>query len=142
MGQLLAHPDIDLISFGRHRAYRHRLPFLSRVVLGQGALDLGADIPSADVSLLAAAAGLVARPDLHQALVPLLLGALREVHGNGGLFAEPGTFPSTRYLDIPLKPAARQYLERGPSFLHRLLPFSAALAIVRLKILLLPLITS
>ena len=141
VGELLRRGDIDLLSFARHRAYRYRLPFLSPVVLGEGVVDLAANVPPRDIELLAAGAGLAARPGLHKDLIPLLLGAMREVHGGGGLFEEPGRFPSTELVELPLDTEAKQYLLHGPSFLHRILPFRWAVLLDRMKILLLPFLT-
>jgi len=139
--QLLRRDGLEILNFRRHRAYRREYPFLSAVVLGEGVVDLAANLPAEDTTLLAAAASLVARRDLHKDLIPLLLEAMDEVHGDGGLFEEAGVFPSTRFVELPLNPEARLYLERGPSFLHRFLPFRTASTIDRLKILLLPFIT-
>ena len=138
---LVGRDDIELLSVRRSLAYRKTHPFLSRVILGEGVLDLEANLPDEDISLLATAASLVARRDLHHALVSLLLGVAEEVHGGVGRFAAAGTFPSPRHVDFPLSAEARHYLEHGPSFLQRYLGFRAATAIDRLKILLLPLIT-
>ncbi len=138
---MLRDEQLELLSFQRHRAYSHRFPFLSRVILGQGVFDLEDDLPARDVSLLAAAASLVARHDLHEGLIPLLLEMMREVHGPGLIFEPPGEFPSTRYVELPLQAEARHYLEQGPSFLHRFLSFRMATGLDRAKILLLPLVT-
>jgi hypothetical protein len=72
--------------------------------------------------------------------VDLLLEAAHEVHGGGGLFEEPGTFPSPSYLVFPLSDEARRYFNSGPPFLRRTLPFWAATLIDRLALMLLPLI--
>ncbi len=141
ISRLIADADITLLSVRRSLAYRKAYPFLSRVILGEGVLDLEHNLPEEDVSLLATAAGLVARNELHHALVPLLLGAMEEVHGGVGRFSAAGTFPSAHYVEYPLRAEARHYLENGPSFLQRYLGFRAATVIDRLKILLLPLIT-
>ncbi len=139
--QLVGREDIELLSVRRSLAYRKAHPFLSRVVLGEGVLDLEHNLPEEDVSLLATAASLVAQGDLHHALIPLLLSVMAEVHGGVGRFSAAGTFPSARFVEYPLRAEARHYLENGPSFLQRYLGFRAATAIDRLKILLLPLIT-
>ncbi len=138
---LIADDDVELLSVRRSLAYRKAHPFLSRVILGEGVLDIERNLPEEDVSLLAAAASLLARPDLHHALAPLLLGTMAEVHGGVGRLTAAGTFPSHLYVDFPLTAEARHYLENGPSFLQRFLGFRLATAIDRLKILLLPLIT-
>ncbi len=141
VAELVADEAVELLSVRRSLAYRKAHPFLSRVILGEGVLDIESNLPEEDVSLLAAAASLVARRDLHHALVPLLLGAMEEVHGGIGRLTAAGTFPSQHYVDFPLTAEAKHYLENGPSFLQRYLGYRAATAIDRLKILLLPLIT-
>jgi len=139
--QLLRAEDMRLASITRHRAYHTNFRYLSSVVLGEGALDLGSNVPAREITLLATAASMVAREDLHHALIPLLLQATKEVHGTGGLFEEPGAFPSARLSDLPVATEAAHYMENGPSFLLKVLPFRYAVAIDRLKILLLPFLT-
>jgi hypothetical protein len=98
-------------------------------------------VPAQDVALLAPATALVARDGLHPALIDLILGAAKEVHGPRQLFARRGEFPSASYLDFPLDRHAQRYLESGPSFLRRYLPFQVAGFVERLWVLILPLLT-
>ncbi|MEL7059170.1 MAG: TAXI family TRAP transporter solute-binding subunit [Acidobacteriota bacterium] len=138
--ELLADPAIRLMSFERSRAYHVRHRYLSDVLLGEGVVDLQTNLPDRDVTMVAAAAALAARSDLHHAIVPLVIEAAQDVHGNGGFFDEPGTFPSSQWLGLPLGTEAEHYLERGPSFLFRVLPYRTAVSVDRLKIFLLPFI--
>jgi TRAP transporter TAXI family solute receptor len=137
----LRNENIRLMSFARARAYTRRHHFLSSITLPEGAIDLHLNIPPRDTELLAASANLVARDDLHPALVSLLLQTAKKVHGGGGLFERPGEFPNTSNLDFPPNEDALHYYEKGPSFLQRYLPFWTASLIDRLKIMLVPLIT-
>lgn len=57
------------------------------------------------------------------------------------MFEDPGQFPSTQFLDFPLSDDAKRFLENGPSFLERYLPFWAAVLVDRLKVMAIPLIT-
>ena len=132
---------LTLLDVDRHLAYTRVYPYLAHVVLAEGVLDFERNVPNREIDLLAPTAVLVARRDLHQALVPLLIQATEEVHGGGDLLIEPGSFPSPRNLDAPLSRAAEEYFENGPSFLYRVFPFSVAATLDRLKILLLPLLT-
>jgi TRAP transporter TAXI family solute receptor len=132
---------IVLFDVERHLAYERTFRALRHVVLARGQLDLANDIPAHDVNLLAPVASLVAREDLHPALIPLLIESAQVVFGNGGVFAEPGEFPSPHYLDAPLSDHARRVYESGPSFLYEWFPFRMAAALSRLKIMLLPLLT-
>ncbi|GIX26989.1 MAG: C4-dicarboxylate ABC transporter substrate-binding protein [Burkholderiales bacterium] len=138
--RLLASPGVRLMSFDRAEAYTRRFPFLTQVVLPQGALDLARDLPARDVTLLAPSATLVAKDSLHPALAYLLLRAATEVHGEPGLFARPGEFPSGKDTDFPLSDEARRYYRSGPPFLQRYLPYWAANLVDRLWVMLLPIV--
>jgi hypothetical protein len=129
------------MSFVQADAFAQRFRFLSKVVLPEGRLDLSANIPAADVTLLAPAAALVAREDLHPAIIDRLIHAATEVHGGGQLFTEPGQFPSLRFLDVPISPDAERYLRQGPTFFRRHLPFWAATMVERFMIMLIPILT-
>src|SRR5205823_12197656 len=92
-------------------------------VLPRGIVDLGRDIPSQDFHLIAPTATLVAREDLHPALVDLFVKAATEIHGNAGWFQQQGQFPSPRYTEIPVSREAAKYYRDGPPFLQRYLSF-------------------
>jgi hypothetical protein len=129
------------MSFAQADAFAQQFRFLSKVLLPEGRLDLSANIPAKDVTLLAPAAALVAREDLHPAIIDRLIHAATEVHAKGQLLTEPGQFPSSRFLDIPISPDAERYLKSGPTFLRRHLPFWAATMVERFTVLLIPLVT-
>jgi hypothetical protein len=132
---------IRLFDVTRSLAYERNVRFLSAVPFTEGMYDLAANVPDRDRRLLAPTASLYATPDLHPAIVPLLIEAAREIHGRGDLFEETDEFPSPRQMEAPLAVAADQYFRSGPSFLYRVLPFGLAAAVDRLKIMLLPLLT-
>ncbi len=138
--ELLRTDGVRLLSFARMDAYTRRHRYLTKLTLPEGAIDLSGNRPPNSVALLAPTANLVADEDLHPALVDLLLEAASEVHGGGGLFEQPGAFPSPRLLVFPLSDEARRYFKSGPPFLRRTLPFWAATLIDRLTLMLLPLI--
>ncbi|MBI1244026.1 MAG: TAXI family TRAP transporter solute-binding subunit [Alphaproteobacteria bacterium] len=138
---LLAEGGFRLYSFDRHAAYKHLFPFLSSIVLPAGALDLARDIPGEETILLAPVAQLVAREDLHPALVQVLMRAAKEIHGPRQIFAPAGTFPTTRFVDFPLQEDSERLIERGPNFLARYLPFWAAVLVERSLVMLIPFVT-
>jgi TRAP transporter TAXI family solute receptor len=138
--RLLRDEAIRLADFSRAAAYSRRYHFLSHLELPEGAVDLARNIPDQPVRLLAPAANLVAGPDLHPAVIDLLLIAADRVHSDGGWFEQPGEFPKPEMLAFPLSEEARRYYEHGPPFLQRYLPFWAASLLDRLKVMLLPLL--
>ena len=143
---LLQTPGIRLFSFSQAEAYARRFPFLSAVTLPRGIVDFGRDLPSHDVRLIAPTATLVAREDLHPALVDLFVQAASEIHGVPGWFQRRGDFPSASYTEIPVASSAEKFYKNGPSLMHRYMPFWLAnffdrmwLVIVALGALLVPL---
>jgi TRAP transporter TAXI family solute receptor len=123
---LLQTPGIKLFNFDQAEAYARRLPFLSHVVLPRGIVDLGRDLPPQDYHLIAPTATLVARANLHPALIELLVQAASEIHGGSGWFQQQGQFPSARYTEIPVAREAAKYYKDGPPLLQRYMPFWVA----------------
>ncbi|MCB1772394.1 MAG: ABC transporter substrate-binding protein [Gammaproteobacteria bacterium] len=140
VARLLHHPDVAVADFARAKAYSRRYPFLSFLELPEGAVDLAENIPDRPVRLLAPTANLVSRPDLHPAVIDLLLIAAQTVHRDGGWFEQPGEFPKAGLLAFPLSDEAQRFYEHGPPFLQRFLPFWAASLLDRIKVMLLPLL--
>jgi hypothetical protein len=139
--RLLREADIRLMSFARATAYSRRHHYLSRIMLPEGVIDLEANVPPQDTTLLAASANLAATEDLHPALVSLLLQIAAKVHGGGDLFEKPGEFPNARNLDYRLDQYAARYFKHGSPFLQRYLSFWTANLIDRTKVMLVPLVT-
>lgn len=139
---LLRTPGVRLLDFNQAEAYARRFPFLRAMTLPRGVVDLAADQPPQDVQLVAARASLVAREDLHPALVQLLVQAARQVHGEAGWFAEAGEFPNPDATALPLAPEAERFYRNGPPWLQRYLPFWLANFVDRMWIVLLPLLAA
>jgi len=138
---LIRAEGVHLMSLRQHETYERRYPYLTSVTVSEGLLDLERNIPPSPSTLLAPPAALVANHTLHPALIPLLLQAAKAAHEQGSLFDAPGEFPSARFVGVPLHHEASRYLEEGPSFLNRFLPFWPASLVDRLKFMILPLAT-
>lgn len=136
--RLLTAKGIELASFPRTDAYLALYPFLNKIVLPEGVVDLAKNRPSSDVLLFAPKANLMVRRDLHPALQYLLLEAAEQVHSGPGMFQKAGQFPAAESIDLPLSDEARQFYRSGRPFLQRHLPFWLAVLIGRLLFLLIP----
>jgi len=143
---LLQTPGIRLFDFAQAEAYTRRLPFLTHVVLPRGIVDLGRNIPAQDYHLIAPTATLVAREEIHPALVGLLVKSATQIHGGAGWFQQQGQFPSPKYTEIPVAPEAARYYRDGPPFMQRYMSFWLAnlaerlwVVVVALTALLIPL---
>jgi TRAP transporter TAXI family solute receptor len=132
---LLQTPGIKLFDFTQAEAYTRRLPFLTHVTLPRGIVDLGRDLPSRDFQLIAPTATLVAREDLHPALVDLFVQAAAQIHGGAGWFQQQGMFPSPRYTEIPVAREAAKFYKDGPPFLQRYMNFWLATFFDRMWVL-------
>lgn len=138
---LIKAPDIRLMSMSQAEAYTRRLPYLSRIVLPKGVFDLSKNVPAADVELVAPIAALVARDDLHPAIVGLLVEAAKQVHAPGGMFNRIGEFPKAQDPEFEMSVDAERVYKNGPPFLQRYLPFWLATFLERMRILILPILT-
>jgi len=137
---LLYTPGVRLMSLTHAEAYTRRFPYLARLVLPRGAIDLTQDIPPRDVQLVSPMATLLVREGTHPALLDLLMQAASEVHGAPGVFQKPGEFPRAGHGEFPLSKEAERYYKSGRPFLQRYLPFWAATLIDRMVVMLVPLL--
>jgi TRAP transporter TAXI family solute receptor len=139
---LLHTPGVKLMNLVHAEAYTRQFPYLGKLVLPRGAVDMAADLPPKDVELLAPMATLVVREDTHPALIDLLMQAMSEAHGGTGVFQRAGEFPRAPVMtaaDFPLSPEAQRYYKSGKPWLQRFLPFWAATLVDRMVVLLIPL---
>jgi TRAP-type uncharacterized transport system substrate-binding protein len=143
---LLQTPGIKLFDFVQAEAYTRRFPFLTNVVLPRGIVDLGRDVPPKNYHLIAPTATLVARENMHPALIDLFVQAAAEIHGGADWFNKKGEFPNGGYTEIPIARDAAKFYGSGPPFLRNYMPFWLAnffermwVVIVALGALLLPL---
>jgi TRAP transporter TAXI family solute receptor len=137
---LLNESNVNLLNFDQQEAYHRRFRFLAPVTLPAGIVNLGRNVPSRDVALLAPTAMLVVRKDFHPALVPLLLAAATRIHGKGDELSGPREFPSDAYCDFAVSEDAKHFYRSGQPVLQRLLPFWIASLVDRTKVMLIPLI--
>lgn len=134
----LGEPDLRLLNFDLAEAYHRRLPFIAKLTVPKGVVDLGRVIPPRDVTLIGTKAMLVARNTVHPAIVNLFIDAAREIHSDQAFFEEASEFPSTAPVDFRVSVDADRHRRFGPSFLHHYLPFWLATLIERLVVILVP----
>jgi hypothetical protein len=138
--RLLRAKGIRLANVVRADAYVRQLPFLQKVVLPAGVLDLAQNVPATDQVLIAATANLLAADDLHPVIVDLLLEAARKVHGTGGLLNAPGEFPALRDREFPASSDAERIYNGQYSFLRQYVPFWLAVWVQRFVFFAIPVI--
>lgn len=146
--RLFASPHAKLMNIAQAEAFTQVFPYLSRLELKQGMIDFGRNVPPVDTQLVTTSPALLARADLHPALVSLMAEAVLHVSkkpvidasGRVPIFSRSGNFPTHADPEYVMADDARRIYTDGPSFLQRYLPFWLATLIDRTKLLLLPII--
>lgn len=138
--ELLHDKGIHLLSFQRANAYTRLFPFLSKVQLNEGVVDIAANIPNKDIYLISPVAQLASRKDFNGALKTLLVRTAMKIHNDADLFSKKSQFPTLDYADLPIADEAERYFKYGPNFLQQFLPFWFADMINRMVVMLIPLI--
>ncbi len=140
MTKLLKTKSISLMGLDRADAYKFWYNYLNVITIPQGVINFETNIPDREIKVLAPAAQLAVRTDIHPALIDLLLQAARTIHTKGGGVNKAGEFPSPKYLDFQLSEEAERFYSSRTPFLQRYFPFWVATFLSRMKIMVLPLL--
>ena len=122
ISSLLRNPKVRLMSFPMADAFTRVFPYLVRLVLPQGVIDLDSIIPPNDVVLIGTTTKVLVRNDLHPQIVQLLLQTMVEAHGGANIFQRVGEFPNAADPEYPVAIAAGDFYKSGPSLTQRYLP--------------------
>jgi len=128
------------MSFEQADAYTVRLPFLKKVTVPRGVINLAEDLPRKDISILAAPAALAVSEDIHPALITPLMRAMDSTISQLGLLQKENDYPSENGFAWPHNDDAKHFLKNGASFLHRHLPFWSVVWVERAIRIILPLL--
>jgi len=117
LADLLRRRDLTLMNLVHAPAYAKRHGKLTALTVPRGVVDIEADLPPRDVSIVAVTANLLARNEVHPALTYLLLDTAVTVNSGYARLAEAGTFPNARGQDVPVAEEAERYYKSGKPFL-------------------------
>ncbi len=137
---LFDNPEIKLISLANAQALASQLQEARWVELYSGAIRYEPAYPKENIPLVTLVTKLVAKDNLHPALVNRLVHAMVRVHGQRGPLVMGHSFPNTELLDMEADLYAAKLLREGFSSLESFLPFWIVAQINRFAILLLPVI--
>jgi TRAP-type uncharacterized transport system substrate-binding protein len=137
--RLLTAPGVQLMDMRHADAYVRRMPYLHKLVLPEGVVDMRQNLPPQTVTLVALTANLVARDELHPVAIELLLSAAKKVHGGPTLLHAANVFPAPLDSSLPLSTDAERFYKDRPGLLRRLLPFWLAIWLERTLFILVPL---
>jgi len=112
--KLLADPGLRLHDFTLADAYTKKLPFLQKVIVPKGSIDLDRIRPDRDITLLAAPINLLVEKGTHPAMQWALLIAAREAAFNDdSFFVECRDFPRHGDNSFPSSSVARRFYSSG-----------------------------
>jgi hypothetical protein len=123
MRALSRSPDIQMVGLDRISALVAREQRLKPFVLPQGSIELRGDVPSRDLTMLAANLHLLVRDTMHPALQRVLLDTAQELHEAPSFLQHKGEYPAMHSLDYSLSPTARKWAAGERPWMERLLPY-------------------
>lgn len=139
--RLLKSKDINLYSFNLATAYEKQFPFLSRLIIPKGSLDIERVYPKKDIQLIAPSVILLIEKEMHPAMQwAFLLAAKQVAQESSHFFTRPGFFPAKLDDSFPLSPVAKRFYEHGIPTIFSYLPLSFASFVDRFWVLILSLI--
>lgn len=138
--EMLHASGVRLFDFPQADAYVRRIRYLNKLDVPPGAFDLGENLPSEHIVMLAPTVELVAREDLHPALSDLLIEAATEIHGHATMLQDAGEFPTPVLHDLPISNDAARYYKSGKSLAYRYFPFWLATLVNRAVVIMLPIL--
>ncbi len=138
--KLLRSPDIKLMNFPLVDAYVRQLPFLQKVIVPRGAIDIGSIKPEADIAMLASGVNLLVESDVHPTVQWAFLLAAREINlTTSNFFPSVGNLPQYKDRGFPLSDVATRFYTTGVPALFRSMPFWLASILENVWIILLAL---
>ena len=140
VSELLHRRDLKPMSLVHAAAYAKRNSNLTALTVPRGVVDIADDLPPRDLAVVATTANLLARNEVHPALMYLLLDTASEVNSGHARLSEAKTFPNPRAQDLPVAEEAQRYYKSGKPFLKAYLPYWAANFVDRMLILLIPIV--
>lgn len=139
--QLLSDPTVKLMNFPLVDAYVRRLPFLRKVTVPRGAIDIGEVRPESDIALLASSVNLLVEKDTHPAVQWAFLLASREISlKSDNFFPVADNLPQYRDRSFPLSPIATRFYTSGVPGIFAYLPLWLAALLENVWIVLLALL--
>jgi hypothetical protein len=139
--QMLSDPNLKLMNFPLVDAYVRRLPFLRKVTVPRGAIDIAEIRPASDIALLASSVNLLVEKDLHPVVQWSFLLAAREISlKSDNFFPAADTFPQYRDRGFPLSPIATRFYTSGVPAIFSYLPLWLAALLENVWVVLLALL--
>jgi len=112
--KLLKGKDIKIMNFALADAYLKLLPFLQKLVVPKGSINLESVYPREDTTILATTTTLLVERRTHAAIQwAYLIAAKENASRSDTFFAKAGYFPKNLEQSFPLSLEAKRFYEQG-----------------------------
>jgi hypothetical protein len=140
MQKIFSDPQLKIMSLAKAYGYPTKMKGLNVINIKRSTLNILNDSPNRDLLILAPTAEIVARNDIHPAIVSLLIDISNELLSKADVLSEEKHFPSPNHLSFANNEDSQKVMREGPSFLHRYLPFWVAVWVDRILRVAIPLL--
>ena len=121
---------VKLVSVEHAPALIKKNGFLHHLTIDRGAFNLMQELPSSDIQMVGVPVTVIAKENLHPAIVTLVSLALKDAFRGPTLVSNRGAFPNMEYeRDLNIDPAADKIYKNGTGyvpFLYRIFNFWVA----------------
>ena len=117
---------VQILGIDQAGALATRHSILQPLLLPEGTLELGNNLPPRDITMASLQTHLIVKPDVHPALQRALVDAAIEIHEAPTFLQRQGQFPAFNSSDFPLSPVAKAYSLDNRPFFETLLPYGTA----------------
>jgi TRAP-type uncharacterized transport system substrate-binding protein len=120
---LLQDPTIHVLSMNLADAYVKKYPFLHKLVIPRGSLNLENILPREEIILLGSTTNLLVEASTHPAIQWAFMLASSEFGKfSQDFFSKPGDFPKYQDSGFPLSPVAKRFFTQGQPTVFDYLP--------------------
>lgn len=117
---------VQILGIEQARALTSGRSVLQPMLLPEGSLELGNNLPPRDVTMASMQTHLTIKPSVHPALQRALMNAAVEIHEEPTFVQRHGQFPTYSSSDFPLSPVAKAYSQGNRPLMETLLPYRTA----------------
>ena len=136
--KLLDNPRNQIYNFHLADAYTWQIPYLNKLSIPKGGLNLPTLYPANDTSILSTSMTLLVEENTHPYIQWLLLKAIRETNNGGPQgFASTNFFPARLDSTVALSDIAERYYDSGFPELAKYMPLWLAVYLDRFWVILL-----
>ena len=118
--------SVQILGIEQAGALTAKQSVLQPLLLPEGSLELGDNLPPRDVTMASLQTHLLVKPNVHPALQRALINAATEIHVEPTFLQHHGEFPTFSSSDFALSPVAKAYSQGNRPALEALLPYRTA----------------